>query len=175
MRFFSDVLHEQAWPAFFQRPRARRPMILILTLGTLCIDYFTGPEIRFAAFYAPPILLAAWYEGVFWGNLTGLGIVLARFSLERWAWTPPPWPLKDSIITACSGILMIPILVWYTSRAGQLTRTVRLLSALVPICMYCHRIRNETNEYERLEDYIVHRTKSQFSHGICPNCAEQRD
>lgn len=48
---------------------------------------------------------------------------------------------------------------------------VKSLSGLLPICSYCKKIRNANGEWEKLEVYIRARTNSDFSHGICPDCA----
>ena len=47
---------------------------------------------------------------------------------------------------------------------------VRTLSGLLPICMYCHRIRNDDGGWERLENYISGHTNAMLSHGMCPEC-----
>lgn len=44
-------------------------------------------------------------------------------------------------------------------------------STLVPICMHCKSIRNDTGGWEHFEDYFPARTRLLFSHGICPDCA----
>jgi PAS domain S-box-containing protein len=50
---------------------------------------------------------------------------------------------------------------------------VRTLSGLLPICAYCHRIRNEGGDWERLENYISGHTDAQLSHGMCPECLDR--
>lgn len=47
---------------------------------------------------------------------------------------------------------------------------VRSLRAILPICSYCHRIRDDANDWETVETYIAKHTHSRFSHGICPTC-----
>jgi phosphoserine phosphatase RsbU/P len=47
---------------------------------------------------------------------------------------------------------------------------VKTLQGLLPICMYCHKIRNDQHSWEKLEEYISSHTDSEFSHGICPEC-----
>jgi PAS domain S-box-containing protein len=47
---------------------------------------------------------------------------------------------------------------------------VRELRKILPICMYCKRIRDDENEWETVEVYISRHTNSRFSHGICPAC-----
>ncbi len=47
---------------------------------------------------------------------------------------------------------------------------VNQLQEILPICMYCKKIRDDQNYWQAVESYISNNTKTQFSHGICPNC-----
>ncbi|HEV7866995.1 MAG TPA: response regulator [Chthoniobacteraceae bacterium] len=47
---------------------------------------------------------------------------------------------------------------------------VRRLKRLLPICMYCKRIRDDRDYWRQLEEYIHLETGTNFSHGICPQC-----
>lgn len=48
---------------------------------------------------------------------------------------------------------------------------IETLSGLLPTCMYCKKIRDEsTGEWSRMEQYISQRSKARFSHGMCPEC-----
>jgi phosphoserine phosphatase RsbU/P len=61
-------------------------------------------------------------------------------------------------------------------RILEYTTQIRQLKELIPICMYCKRIRDDTNYWDQLETYIHMHTGSNFSHGICPECfASQLD
>lgn len=51
---------------------------------------------------------------------------------------------------------------------------VRQLEAIVPICGYCKKVRNDERYWEELEGYIQSKTGSSFSHGICPDCYATR-
>jgi phosphoserine phosphatase RsbU/P len=51
-----------------------------------------------------------------------------------------------------------------------LRQELHQLEALLPICSYCKRIRNERNEWETLDSYLERRFDTQLSHGICPEC-----
>lgn len=53
----------------------------------------------------------------------------------------------------------------FTSEVGQ-------LQDLIPICAYCRKIRNDGNYWQLVETYIKEQTGSNFTHGICPTCAE---
>ncbi len=48
------------------------------------------------------------------------------------------------------------------------------LKRLLPICMYCKKIRNDKDYWEEVEKYMRERTGTDFSHGICPECYESR-
>jgi CheY-like chemotaxis protein len=50
---------------------------------------------------------------------------------------------------------------------------VKQLNALLPICSYCRKIRDDKDYWQSVESYIGQHTDSQFSHGICPDCFEQ--
>lgn len=44
--------------------------------------------------------------------------------------------------------------------------------ALIPICMHCRRIRNGNDSWEVCDLYPDAHVQSQFTHGICPECAQ---
>ncbi len=59
-----------------------------------------------------------------------------------------------------------------TERDAALAK-VRMLSGLLPICAGCKKIRDEQGRWQRLEAYISDHSQAQFSHGLCPDCAER--
>jgi len=50
---------------------------------------------------------------------------------------------------------------------------VKLLSGFLPICSSCKRIRDDTGYWNQIESYIREHSEAEFSHGICPECAEK--
>jgi PAS domain S-box-containing protein len=50
---------------------------------------------------------------------------------------------------------------------------VRSLQAILPICSYCKRVRDDENYWQSVETYISQHTETRFSHGICPSCFER--
>ncbi len=46
------------------------------------------------------------------------------------------------------------------------------LSGLIPICCHCKKIRNDEGYRQQVEFYVRDHTQADFSHGICPDCAE---
>lgn len=49
---------------------------------------------------------------------------------------------------------------------------VKKLSGLLPICMYCKKIRDDKGYWNQIEAYIDNHSEAQFSHSICNECAE---
>lgn len=49
---------------------------------------------------------------------------------------------------------------------------VRTLRAILPICSYCRRVRDDENYWHSVESYISEHTSTRFTHGICPSCYE---
>ena len=47
---------------------------------------------------------------------------------------------------------------------------VRQLQRLLPICMYCKKVRDGSDYWHGIEAYIHQHTGTDFSHGICPEC-----
>lgn len=47
---------------------------------------------------------------------------------------------------------------------------VRTLREILPLCMYCRKIRDDANYWHTVEAYISTHTTTKFSHGICPSC-----
>lgn len=50
---------------------------------------------------------------------------------------------------------------------------VKQLKGLLPICMYCKKIRDDNDYWHGIENYLHQHTGTDFSHGICPVCYEQ--
>lgn len=51
---------------------------------------------------------------------------------------------------------------------------VKKLEGIIPICMYCKKIRDDKNCWNQLEQYISDHSEAHFSHGMCPACAEKQ-
>lgn len=50
---------------------------------------------------------------------------------------------------------------------------IKTLQGILPVCSSCHRIRNNEESWERLEEYISEHSDAQFSHTLCPVCVEK--
>ncbi len=51
--------------------------------------------------------------------------------------------------------------------------TIKTISGLVPICAWCgNKIKDDSGEWVRLEQYFEGHTDAQITHGMCPNCQD---
>jgi len=60
------------------------------------------------------------------------------------------------------------------ARLAETLERVETLSGLLPICMYCKRIRDDHDYWREVETYVQNRAPVEFSHGICPRCVQER-
>jgi PAS domain S-box-containing protein len=49
---------------------------------------------------------------------------------------------------------------------------VKTLRAIIPICSYCRRVRDDADYWQSVESYLAVHTNTRFSHGICSSCME---
>jgi K+-sensing histidine kinase KdpD len=52
---------------------------------------------------------------------------------------------------------------------GQL----RALKEMLPVCVYCQRIRSDKGEWKQLEAHMSEETEETFSRSVCPDCGKQ--
>ena len=50
---------------------------------------------------------------------------------------------------------------------------VKTLQGFLPICSHCKNIRDDKGYWSKIESYIQKHSDTEFSHGICPECAEK--
>lgn len=46
------------------------------------------------------------------------------------------------------------------------------LTGVLPICASCKKIQNEEGNWQQIELYIRERAQVEYSHGMCPECAQ---
>ena len=50
---------------------------------------------------------------------------------------------------------------------------VKQLQGLLPICMFCKKIRDDSDTWHRLETYIQDNSEALFSHSLCEECRRE--
>jgi hypothetical protein len=52
-------------------------------------------------------------------------------------------------------------------------KRIRLLEGVIPICMFCKKIRDEKSKWIQIEEYISEHSEADFTHSLCPSCGEK--
>jgi hypothetical protein len=60
-----------------------------------------------------------------------------------------------------------------TANLEQALAEIRTLHGILPICAHCKRVMNDAGAWEQIEDYVRKHTHAQFTHDICPECAQK--
>ena len=47
---------------------------------------------------------------------------------------------------------------------------VEQLRGILPICAWCHKIRDDSDHWASVEEYFEFHSGTQFTHSICPDC-----
>ena len=50
---------------------------------------------------------------------------------------------------------------------------LKTMSGLLPICAICKKIRDDRGSWNQLEAYICDHSDAKFTHGLCPECAQE--
>jgi integral membrane sensor domain MASE1 len=50
---------------------------------------------------------------------------------------------------------------------------IKTLEGFIPICAWCHKVRDDAGFWQQLERYLDEKTGATFSHSICPTCTER--
>jgi sigma-B regulation protein RsbU (phosphoserine phosphatase) len=51
---------------------------------------------------------------------------------------------------------------------------IGILKGLLPICMYCKKIRGDKQYWETVEAYFKEQTGADFTHSLCPDCYHEK-
>jgi phosphoserine phosphatase RsbU/P len=56
------------------------------------------------------------------------------------------------------------------NRILEFHKQISTLKDLVPVCMYCKKVREDAGFWQKLETFIQHRIGADISHSVCPDC-----
>ena len=57
----------------------------------------------------------------------------------------------------------------------QALAEIKTLRGFIPLCAWCHKVRDDAGFWQEIEQYLGERTDATISHGICPACIEQQN
>ncbi len=81
--------------------------------------------------------------------------------------------LKVRIDVGRKVIELQALLAGRISELQEALAQIKTLKGLLPICMYCKKIRDDKQYWRQVEGYIAEHSEAQFSHGICPDCYQK--
>jgi hypothetical protein len=174
--FGREAYNLQLWKEQTVRELLTHPTIMpiywiVLSILIIGVDHLTGPYLQFPILFLIPVVLAAVYNGRWWGVGLAVGMPLIRCFLEIQLM---PWAVTQEIVN--TGVRMavlagFAVLVDRTARQTRaLMQEVKTLRGIVPMCSYCKKIRKEDDTWEVLEKYITEHSEARLSHGLCPDC-----
>jgi hypothetical protein len=70
-------------------------------------------------------------------------------------------------------ILLESLVAQRTRELQDAIGQIKQLSGLLPICAACKKIRDDQGYWRQVERFFTEHSEVQFSHGICPDCAEK--
>lgn len=62
----------------------------------------------------------------------------------------------------------------YILELEKVTEQIKVLSGIIPICMYCKEIRDDKGYWNQLEKFITENSEAEFSHSICEKCMTEK-
>jgi glucose-6-phosphate-specific signal transduction histidine kinase len=167
-----------------------KPTILAFASISLCVvgllDYLNHWELSFALFYLVPIFVVAWKFGRVGGAIAAIVSAVVWVSLDymRAPFTnavADAWNVTMKVGVFGSFAIVVARVKSDLLEQMDLNRDltaaldeVKQLSGLLPICAWCKKIRDEQGNWQNIETYVADHSEANFSHGICPECANQR-
>lgn len=59
------------------------------------------------------------------------------------------------------------------SRQKAAEKEIKDLKGILPLCSYCNKIKDESGNWEKVDQYIQENSQADVSHSLCPTCLEQ--
>jgi hypothetical protein len=160
-----------------------RVKVMLLAVSGLALlglvglsDHLTGPEISFGIFYFLPIWLMTWLFNRSVAVLFSLLCALVWFAVDDASdvqYSTPIVPVWNAAARLVYFLSFAFLLSYIREKLRLSKEEVKRLSGLLPICASCKKIRNDEGRWQEIESYISNHSESDFSHGICPDCAKK--
>lgn len=150
------------------------------------VDYATGHELNFFVFYFIPVSLTAYRFGLWSAIGCAVASAVAWATADQLAAHVYPSALVavwntmirlTAFIAIGTAVARIKALLDQQAEiARQLQQAaveLRVLRGLLSICASCKQIKEADGTWHQLEVYITQHSEAQFTHGLCPTCAQR--
>lgn len=166
--------------------RVATPILAVMIVVVGCIDYETGFMLSLFPLYLIPLVIVAWHDtkaATATVSALAAAIIIVKDSLVKYPHSHGFYFYWDEAIKVLLllfigyGVFKIRKLLLEKEKANaelsQALSEIRELRQMIPICAWCHSIRNDRGFYERIEVYLGKVTGAGFTHGICPECMKK--
>jgi hypothetical protein len=148
---------------------------LILVCLIAYADRLVSREISFGVFYFLPIWLVTWSFGRKRGLIAAFICAIVWFETEKSsapAYLNPFIHLWNAAVRFVYFSTFALLLGYVREQLQKSTTDLKRLSGLLPICAKCKKVRNDEGYWQLLEEYIRSHSDADFTHGLCPDCAQ---
>ena len=184
---WAGLLFLEAWALRTASAMTLRVMTVITAVGTPML-YTALLEVTgrsqsplFPLAYVLAMAAAITLFELFAVGLVSASLVVAGAWLMLWLDGAPSnailaWTHIGVVAVVLSAVLALAFRVTHKANErliGELREAlgnVKTLKGLLPVCAWCHRIRNDAGYWEQLEAYVAAHSEAAFSHGMCPEC-----
>ncbi|MBI4912988.1 MAG: DUF4118 domain-containing protein [Acidobacteria bacterium] len=154
--------------------------------GLAWLDLSTGTRIRLGPVYALPVMLTSWNLGRTWGIAAALFSALLWHGIQVFVLHESGipfyrhWDMANGLLSFLAisyAVIWAKQILLRVEEANvhlqEALEQVRTLEGMLPICAWCHKVRDDQGLWEQVESYVSKHSKAQWTHGICPSCAEK--
>ena len=157
----------------------------LLMAMILLLDLSIPLGVAVGVLYIVPVFLSLWSSRQ---RVTVIVAVAASvFTIGAYLYKPSVAEMWKVLLNRSFSLIVI----WITAILGLQRRKIliereqalrdrekaieklKVLSGLLPICSSCKKIRDDHGYWNDLAGYISEHSEAEFSHGICPACAEK--
>ena len=147
-----------------------------LSAAVLLLDYMTGPYIAFPIAFIFPVALLAWFRPCWWAIALATLLCFVRMDMSFYWITTTKFDPTNILINTCIRMVVLFLVAFLFARVAKqqhaLEARVRTLEGILPVCGFCKKIRNEEDEWEKIETYISRHSEAEVSHTVCPTCSK---
>lgn len=117
-------------------------------------------------------------------------VVVSYFCIWVTGFQPSNWPFIITVTILCPALIAPPMVYIYAKALHEVARQrkallesnakleealgeVRELRGLLPVCAWCHKVRDDEGYWNRVDSFLKKHTRAQITHSICPTCQSQ--
>lgn len=114
-------------------------------------------------------------------------LLIVHFSMWITDCHPESWLMINVTTVLCPALIAPPMIYWHgaviqenvrqrrelelmNDRLTKALADVRELSGLLPVCAWCHRLRDDQGYWSKVDSFLERHTRAEITHSICPEC-----